>query len=288
MKTIALWRIERKRMRSRLCERKTGIRTHQMLRIMIQLPGLHIHHRQRTLTEIQRRHHRILDALRILLRRLQTVDHQLHKMRLVTVQRRQLAELAQLTVHSHLSVSTLTHLLQQLLVMTLSAPHKRRQQITLATRIVLHNQRHDLLIRITDHRLACLRRISSRGTRIKKSQEIVDFSDCSHSRTRVVSRRLLLNGNNRTEACNRLNLRLFQYAHKMLRIGRKRVHITPLTLCVYRIECQRRLAAAAQSRHHDKLAARNCQRSPLQVVRPRPDNLYIIILLLHLNPRKVR
>ena len=172
--------------------------------------------------------------------------------------------------------------------MTLSSPHKRRQQITLATRVILHNQRDDLLIRITDHRLAGLRRICSRCTRIKKSQKIVDFSDCSHSRTRVVSRRLLLDGNDWTEARNRLDLRLFQYAHKMLRIGRKRIHITPLTLCVYRIECQRRLAAAAQSRHHDKLAARNSQRRPLQVVRPRPDNLYIIILLLHLNPRKVR
>ena len=72
----------------------------------------------------------------------------------------------------------------------------------------------------------------------------------------------------------------------MLRIGRKRVHITPLTLCVYRIECQRRLAAAAQSCHHDELPARYRQRRPLKVMRLRSDNLYKVIFLLHRISRR--
>ena len=158
---------------------------------------------------------------------------------LVTVKRSDLIEFAKLTVYADLSVPALTHLLEQLLVMALAAPYQRSEQVAFAACIVFHDQRNDLLVCVPDHRLACLRRVRCRRTSIEKSQEVIDFRDRTHCRTRVVTGGLLLYRNDRTESCNGLYLRLFQYAHEVLGIRGERVHVAPLTLGVYGIECQR-------------------------------------------------
>ena len=92
---------------------------------MAYLFGLHIHYSHRALTEVQSRHHRILDALFILLRRLQTIDNKLDKMWLITVQSCNFIKLANLSIDTDLGISTLAHLLQKLLIMSLTAPHQR-------------------------------------------------------------------------------------------------------------------------------------------------------------------
>ena len=248
---------------------------------------LHVHDRQRAFSEIQRRHHGCLYPLLILLRRLEAVNHQLDEMGLVAVQSRDFVQFAELSVNTHLSVSALAHLLEELLVMALPALHQRRKEVAFAVLIVLHNQGDDLLVGVSDHGLAGLRRICSRGAGIEKSEEIVDFRDRSNSRARVVSGSLLFDRDDRAETRNRLNLRLFQYAHKVLGIGRERIHVPSLALRIYGIEGQRRLSASAQSRHDDKLPARNRQTHPFQIMGPRPLNLYVIVFLFHTRHRSL-
>ena len=248
---------------------------------------LHVHDRQRAFSEIQRRHHGCLYPLLILLRRLEAVDHQFDEMCLVAVQGRDFVQFAELSVDTHLGISALAHLLEQLLVMALPTLHQRRKEVALAVLVVLHDQGDNLLVRVSDHGLAGLRRVRGRGTGIEKSEEIVYFRDCSNGRAWVVSGSLLFDRDDRAETRNRLNLRLFQYAHKVLGIGRERIHVPSLTFRIYGIEGQRRLSASAQSRHDDELPARNRQAHPLQVMGPRPLNLYVIVFLFHIRHRSL-
>ena len=122
--------------------------------------------------------------------------------------------------------------------MTLTAPHERRQEITLPAIVITHNQAHYLLVSIADHFLTGDRRICTGCPGIQKSQEIKDFRNGSDCRARIVSRGFLLNGNDRAEAVYLFHLRLFQHSHKVLGISGQRIHITSLSFRIYRIEGQ--------------------------------------------------
>ena len=80
---------------------------------------------------------------------------------LVAVQSRHFVEFAQFSVDAYLRVSSLAHLLEKLLIMALAALDDRSKQIAFASGIILHYERHDLLVRIPYHRPAGLGRIRS-------------------------------------------------------------------------------------------------------------------------------
>ena len=61
MRAVAFRRIERERMRSRLLEGDSRVRIHQMLRVMAEDPGLHIHHSHGAFAPAQCDIHRIPD-----------------------------------------------------------------------------------------------------------------------------------------------------------------------------------------------------------------------------------
>ena len=155
---------------------------------------------------------------------------------LITVQSRDFIQFAQLSVDTDLGVAALAHLLEELFVVTLSATNQRSKKITFAAGVVLHDQRDYLLIAVSDHSLAGLRRIRCGRTGIEKTQEIIDFRNRTYCRTRIVAGSLLLDGDYRTEACNGLYLRLFQNAHKVLCIGREGVHIAALAFSIDSVE----------------------------------------------------
>ena len=236
MRAVALRRIEGEGMRSRFGQGKTGIRTYKMLGIMVYFFRLHIHHGKRTLSEIKGRHDGVLDTLLILLRRFETVDDQFDEVGLVSVQRCYFIQFEQFAVHTHLRISPLAHLLEKFLVMAFTAFDYRRKKVAFASAVVLHDQRDYLLVRITDHGLPRLRGIGGRCPCIQKAEEIVDFRNGTDGRTRVVAGRLLLYGDYRAEARNRFDLGFFQYAHEMLGICGKGIHVPALAFGIDRIE----------------------------------------------------
>ena len=89
----------------------------------------------------------------------EAVDDKLYEMCLVAVQRCDFVEFKELSVNADLRVTSLAHLLQELLVMSLASSHQRRKKIALAVLIILQNQRDDLFVCISDHGLSGLRRI---------------------------------------------------------------------------------------------------------------------------------
>ena len=122
--------------------------------------------------------------------------------------------------------------------MSFSAPDKRCQKIALAPREPVHYEVHYLGIVVAHHLKAGFRGNGPGALGIEKPQEVVDFRYGTNRGTGVVSSGLLLYGNDGTEAVYFLNLRLFQYAHEVLGIGGKGVHIPALTLRIKRIKRQ--------------------------------------------------
>ena len=202
-------------------------------------------------------------------------------MGLVTVQSRHFVQFAKFSVYTDLGISALAHLLQEFLIVAFPTLDNRSKKVALAVLVIFHDQGYDLLVGITDHGLTCLRRICGRCARIKKSQEVIDFRYRADSRAGIVSRRLLFDRDYRAEACNLLDFRLFQYAHEMFRISGQGIHIPSLSFCIYRIECKRRLSAAAEARHNHEPAARNRKAGTFQIVCSRPLDLYIFVILHH-------
>ena len=209
-----------------------------MFRVVAYGLGLHVHDRKRSLSEVQGGHDGVLDSLRVLLRRFETVDDQFYEMGLVAVQRSDFVEFAELAVDADLCVSSLAHLLEQFLVVSLTASYEGSEQIAFAACVVFHNQRDNLLVSVADHSLACLGRVCCRRLGIEKSHEVVDLCDGADCRARVVACGLLLDGNDRAQSCNGLHLRFFQYAHKVFCVGGEGVHVPSLSLRIDCVECK--------------------------------------------------
>ena len=268
-------------MRRGFGKRKARVRADQMFRIMLDILRFHVHDGERALSEVQGRHHGILYPLLILLRRFQTVHDQFDEMGLVPVKGGHLIEFAQLSVYPDLGISPLAHLLEKFLVMTFAALDHRCEKIALAVAVVLHDQGHYLLIGVTDHGPAGLGRIGGRCPRIQQTEEIVDFRDGTDGRAGVVAGGLLLDRDDRAQASDGLDFRLFQYAHEMFGICRQRIHVPPLTFGIYGIEGKGRLSASAESRDDDEAVAGNRQRNSFKIVGFRPFYFDMILLLVH-------
>ena len=156
------------------------VRTHKVLGIMVQLPGLLVHYRQGAFPEIECRHDRIADSFGVFCRRFQPVYHKFYEMWLVPVHHRGRGEIAQVSVYSDLGVSFAPELFEEFLVMTLSSSYQWSEKIAFLPVIVFQYQRHYLLVGVPHHFLACGRRVGLGCLCIQQPQEIVYFGDGPH------------------------------------------------------------------------------------------------------------
>ena len=79
---------------------------------------------------------------------------------------------------------------------------------------------------------------------------------------------LLLDGDDRGEAEDEIDVRLGDLGHEGLGEARQRLQVSSLALRVDRVERQAGLARAGQPGDHDQLVARNLQRDVLEIVDP--------------------
>ena len=140
-------------------------------------------------------------------------------MRLVAIQRLNFREFDDFRVNPRLGISPLSHLGKQFFVVPLASPDERREKHALAPAVVSDNQRDYLVIGVAHHFFSRRRGVGLRCTGVQKSQKIIYFRNRADRRTRVLSRRLLLDCDDGAESLYALHLRLFEYSHKMLRVG---------------------------------------------------------------------
>ena len=89
---------------------------------------------------------------------------------------------------------------------------------------------------------------------------------------RVVGERLLLDGDDRRQAENEVDVGLGNLGHEPLGESRERFHVAPLALGVDGVERQARLARAGETGDDDEAVARDLDRDVLEVVHARALN----------------
>ena len=252
-----------------------------------QFTGCSVQHRQRTLAHAQRRYYRICDTLVVAFARAELIHHQLDEVGLVAVQLLHVVQAQELTVYPDLGVALPAHLLEELTVMALAAAHQGCQQQAFASGIVAHYQVHYLGVGVTHQLAACHGRISRGGLCEEQTQEIGDFGDGAHRAPGIVAGGFLLDGDDGTQAVHALHFGLFEYAHEVLGVGRKGIHVAALAFGVDGVEGEGTLAAAAEAGNHRELPAGDVHIDSLQVVSPGSANFYVL-LFSHWNLTNVR
>ena len=142
---------------------------------------------------------------------------------------------------------------------TLFSPYNRSKKLHLRPLLLLHEEVyhfvHGLLLNLS----SALRTMGQPHSCIEKTHIIIDFCDGSYRGTRISVCRFLINGNRGRKSLYELHIRLFHLSEELSCIRRERLHITPLTLRINRIEGKRGLSGARESRKHHQRISRNIQ-----------------------------
>ena len=147
--------------------------------------------------------------------------------------------------------------------------------------IIVGNHIEHSLFGITHHLLASSKAISASGSGKEQSHIVVDFGSCAYRRTGILVGGFLLDTDDGRETCNLVDIRALHTAKEVAGIGRERLDISALTLGKNRVESQRRLAAATQSRNHRERIAGNLYINILKVVYASTVHIYLFVFSIH-------
>ncbi len=165
--------------------------------------------------------------------------------------------------------------------MTFSPFHHGRQQIAGFAVVFVENEVDYLVVAVFHHFFARNVRIGFASASVEQTQKIVYFGDGANRRARIFARGFLLNGDDGTQTRNLVHIGALHVADEVARVGRKSLDVAALPFGVDGVECQRRLAAAAQTRNHRECIARNGGIDVAQVVNSRAINLYFAVVAVH-------
>ncbi len=129
--------------------------------------------------------------------------------------------------------------------------------------------------RVALHLHAAHRREGVPHPGVHQLQILVNLRLRAHRRARIAGVHLLLYGHRRRQPVYVIHIGLRHAAQKLARVGAHALHVATLPFGKERVEGEARLATAAQSRHHHKLALRQRDVYILQVIGPRTLDLYI-------------
>ena len=127
-----------------------------------------------------------------------------------------------------------------------------------------------------------LRAIGDTDPGVKKPQIIIYLRHGSDRGTRIVRRRLLIDGDGWGKAVDGIDVRLRKVAEKLSGIARERLHIASLPLGKDRIEGQRGFSGSRHTRKDDEGVFRYLDIDILEVVFPRSfDDDIVSIIICH-------
>ena len=198
-------------------------------------------------------------------------------MLLVLVELNRLREIIHVSVDPHADKAASLRGIKDLLVAALAPADNRREQLDLLPL----RKRHDLINHLIDALLPDLsptvRAVRNTDPRVEKTHVVVNLSDSSHRRARVSVRRLLIDGDGRRKTLDALHIGLLHLAEELARVGRERLHVSPLPLRVDRVERKRTLARPGETGQDDELVPRDVDVEVLQIVFICASDLYIFL-----------
>ena len=127
----------------------------------------------------------------------------------------------------------------------------------------------DAFGRVPTHGLAAIPAVQGGRAREQQLQVIVELGHRADRGARGAHRVGLIDGDGRRNAVDAIHRRLVHAIQELARVGREGLDVATLALGVQRVEHQRGLARARDTRDHHQLVQRNVEREVLQVVLPR-------------------
>ena len=170
-------------------------------------------------------------------------------------QGRGLGQFAELTVDARAHETLLLHVLQELGVLALAAPHHRREQHDLRALGQGGDGVDDLIHGLALNLPPALGAVGHADARVHQAQVIVDLGDGAHGGARVAAGGLLVDGDGRGQALDHVHLRLVHLAQELPGVAGQGFHISALALGIDGVEGQGRLSRAGQAGHDDQLVA---------------------------------
>ena len=141
--------------------------------------------------------------------------------------------------------------------MSLTTPHQRGKDVDALSFIVFQDEVQYLLFGVLHHLLAREVGVGVAGAGIEQTQVIVHLGGSAHGGARILVGGFLLDGDNRAQSRYLVHIRTLQVSQEVTGVCRKSLDIAALPFGKDSIECQRGLAASAQSGNHRKAVTGN-------------------------------
>ena len=201
--------------------------------------------------------HRLGDAPEGALAHHDAVDHHLDVVAVLLLQANLLvAELAHLAVDAHAGEALAAQVLEELGVLALAVEdHGGEHQRASALRALEDLVGHLVGGLALDHAPA-LRAVRRAHAREEQAQVVVDLCDGAHRGAGVAARGLLVDGDRRGEAVDRVEVGLVHLPQELAGVAGEGLDVAALPLGVDRVEGEARLARPGEAGDHDELVAR--------------------------------
>ena len=191
--------------------------------------------------------HRLADTAFAVVSHFDTVNDDFNVMGLVPVEHHAELDFAQLSVHTNPGETCLTDMLEEFAVMALPTSDAGGKDADSFPFEVIENQVCNLFLGVTDHLFSGIIGVGFANAGIQQSEEVVDLSDGPHGRSGVFVYGFLLNGDDRAQAGDLIDVWAFHIADELPGVGRETLHIAPLPFGIDGVEGQGRLTAATDA-----------------------------------------
>ena len=196
------------------------------------------------------------------------VDDHLDRVLALLVEDDLLLEQPLLAVHLDAGEAVGAQLLEHVLVLALAVAHDRRVDGELRPLGQLQHLVDDRLLRLAGDRAPADRAVRTAHARVEQPQVVVDLRHRADGGARVARRRLLVDGDGRREAVDRVDVGLLHHLEELARVRGERLDVAALPLRVDRVEGEARLPGAGEPGDRDQLVPRQADGDVLEVVLP--------------------
>src|SRR5688572_8860923 len=163
-------------------------------------------------------------------------------MLLVAVKVDLIVEAVHIAIHPGTGKASFANLFKDRLISPLACAYQRREDKQASTIGKLFDLIHDLLRRLFHHLTSANWTVRDASAREQKPHVVIDLGNGTHCRTGIMRRRFLVNGYSGGETIYIVHVGLVHLPDELARVGGKRFHVAPLTLCKNRVKRQRRFA----------------------------------------------
>ena len=194
------------------------------------------------------------------------VDDDLDRVLELLVEDDLLLEQPLLAVDLHAREAVAAELLENVLELALAVARDRRVDREPRPLVEPQHLLDDLVERLSCDRPPADRAVRPADARVQQAQVVVDLRDRADRRARVARGRLLVDRDRRREPVDRVDVGLLHHLQELPRVRGERLDVAALALRVDRVERERGLPRAGQSRDAHERVPRDADGDVLQVV----------------------